>query len=144
MKLSTRTRYGIRAAIELAQNYGSDPINLKLIARSQNISIKYLEQLMTIMIGAGIVRSVRGSKGGYILKKPPEEITFAELFNALEGPLVLTECVDDAEYCTKGADCAAKDVWTRMSEIISDFFDSITLKDMVKKSRKENFPSYQI
>ena len=144
MKLSTRTRYGIRAAIELAENYGSGPINLKLIAHSQDISVKYLEQLMTIMKGAGIVRSVRGAKGGYILKKPPEEITFAELFNALEGPLVLTECLDDAEYCKKFADCAAKDVWTRMSKIISEFFDSITLQDMVKKSRKGNTPSYQI
>ena len=85
MKLSTRTRYGIRAMLELAQDQGKGPLQIKVIGQRQDISIKYLEQLMAILRSSGFVRSVRGSKGGYLLAKAPNQIKISDLFFCLEG-----------------------------------------------------------
>ena len=98
MKLSTRTRYGVRAILELAENYGKGPLKLKAIAEHQEISVKYLEQLMAILKSTGIVRSVRGPNGGYVLAKSPNEIKVSDCFNCLEGPVITTECVDNSSF----------------------------------------------
>ena len=92
MKLSTRTRYGIRAVIELAQHEGKRPLQLKAIAERQNISVKYLEQLMSLLRSSGFVRSVRGSKGGYVLARLPEQINSAG-FRCLRS-VTTAECTD--------------------------------------------------
>ena len=105
MKLSTRTRYGMRAIIELAQHEGKRPLQLKAIADRQDISVKYLEQLMSLLRSAGFVRSVRGSKGGYILARPAGEIKLSEIFRCLEGPVSTTECTEDEDCCKRSADC---------------------------------------
>jgi Rrf2 family cysteine metabolism transcriptional repressor len=143
MKLSTRTRYGIRAIIELAQYEGHRPLQLRTIAERQDISVKYLEQLMSLLRSAGLVRSVRGSKGGYALARPPEQIKLSEVFHCLEGPVTTTECVEDEDYCKRSADCAAREVWIKVEAAIDRVLDSITLEDMVEKT-KAGGPDYQI
>lgn len=143
MKLSTRTRYGIRAIIELAQYEGQRPLQLRTIAERQDISVKYLEQLMGVLRSAGIVRSVRGSKGGYALARPPEQIRLSEVFHCLEGPVTTTECVEDEDYCKRSADCVARELWVEVEGAINRVLDSITLADMVQRARTRG-SDYQI
>ena len=143
MKLSTRTRYGMRAIIELAQHEDKRPLQLKTIAERQDISVKYLEQLMSMLRSAGFVRSVRGSKGGYTLGRPADQITLSEIFRCLEGAVTTAECVDEESYCARSADCAARDVWVRVEKAIQDVLGSIRLSDLVRKS-KNGRAEYQI
>ena len=143
MKLSTRTRYGMRATIELAQHNAPRPLQLKLIAERQDISVKYLEQLMSMLRSAGFVRSVRGSKGGYVLAKPPEQIKLSDLFHSLEGTVTTAECTDNQDYCGRSADCAAREVWVKVEAAINEVLGKITLADLVK-SAKKRASDYQI
>jgi Rrf2 family protein len=102
MKLSTRTRYGVRAILELALNDDKGPLQLKIIAHRQDISLKYLEQLMAILRTTGFVKSLRGAKGGYVLAKAANQIKLSDVFGALEGPSAITvECLDDDSYCAR-------------------------------------------
>ena len=144
MKLSTRTRYGIRAILELAKNHGKGPLQIKTIAHRQDISIKYLEQLMAILKSAGFVRSIRGSKGGYILAKPPNQIKLNDVFNCLEGPVTTVECVEDENYCARTADCVARGVWAQVQEAIETVLGSITLQDLVNGAKDKKSLNYQI
>ena len=98
MKLSTKIRYGTRAILELASRFGEGPIELKEIARSQEISIKYLEQVIIPLRTAGMVKSARGAKGGYSLAKPPSEICLFDVVETLEGPLYLVDCIKDSKF----------------------------------------------
>jgi Rrf2 family cysteine metabolism transcriptional repressor len=143
MKLSTRTRYGMRAIIELAQYEGKRPLQLKAIAERQDISVKYLEQLMSLLRSAGFVRSVRGSKGGYVLARPAGEIPLSEVFTSLEGPVTTTECTADSEVCGRSADCVARDIWLQVERAIQMVLSSITLADLVKKAGPKT-SEYQI
>jgi len=144
MKLSTRTRYGIRAILELAENHNKGPLQVKTIAREEDISGKYLEQLMAILKSAGLVRSVRGSKGGYILAKAPNLIKLNEVFNCLEGPVVTVECVENKDYCARTADCVARQVWMQVQQAITDVLYSITLQDLVDRAKDRKALDYQI
>ena len=144
MKISTRTRYGLRAIAEIAEHEAGRPIRLKTIAERQDISVKYLEQLMTMLRSAGFVRSIRGSKGGYVLARLPSQIKLSELFRALEGSVTTTECVEDSDYCERSADCAARLVWMRVEEAIEAVLDSITLEDMLAETKKTARMDYQI
>jgi Rrf2 family cysteine metabolism transcriptional repressor len=105
--------------------------------------VKYLEQLMGLLRSAGLVRSVRGSKGGYALARPPGQIKLSEVFHCLEGPVTTTECVEDEDYCRRSADCAAREVWVEVEAAINHVLDSVTLEDMVKKT-KTGSADYQI
>jgi Rrf2 family protein len=144
MKLSTRTRYAVRAIIELAQNDSNKPLQLKIIAQRQDISVKYLEQLMAVLRSAGFVRSIRGSKGGYVLAKAPNEIKLNEVMHRLEGKIATVECVDNDDYCSRSADCAARYLWTRVEQAIEKVLEGITLQDLVDKANEENKLNYQI
>ena len=144
MKLSTRTRYGIRAVIELAENYGQGPVQLKMISKDQDISIKYLEQIISLLKSSGIVGSSRGAKGGYFLAKPPNQIKLSECFNCLEGPIVTVECVDNQSYCKNTKNCVARDVWSEIEKAIIAVLDSLTLQDMVDRAKKNKPPLYEI
>lgn len=143
MKLSTRTRYGMRATIELAQYEGQRPLQLKVIAERQDISVKYLEQLMSMLRSAGFVRSVRGSKGGYVLARPAEQIRLNDLFRSLEGTVTTTECTADEDYCDRSPDCAAREVWVKVENAIEEVLSGITLADVVKGAKKRT-SDYQI
>lgn len=145
MKLSTRTRYGIRAAIELAGHYGRGPVQIKVIGQKQAISVKYLEQLMAILKSGGFVHSIRGSKGGYVLAREPEQIKLDELVLALEGSITTAECVNDNGYCARAADCVARELWTKVQHAVIDVLRSVTLKDLVDKAKcRHEALSYEI
>lgn len=144
MKLSTRTRYGIRALLELAENQDQGPLQLKKIAAKQDISVKYLEQLIAILKSTGLVRSVRGARGGYLLAKPASEIKLSEAFTALEGPVVTAECVDNKHFCERIEDCAARNVWCKVQKAVLDILDSLTLEDMLEMGKNHSELDYQI
>ena len=144
MKLSTRTRYGIRAILELAVNYGKGPLQIKAIAKNQDISVKYLEQLIAMLKSAGIVRSIRGSKGGYTLAKAPEQIKLSDVFTCLEGPVVTVECLENQSYCVRVADCATRQLWAQVQNAIMNVLQSTTLQDLVNRTKDKTALSYQI
>jgi Rrf2 family cysteine metabolism transcriptional repressor len=144
MKLSTRTRYGIRAILELVKNYDNGPLQLRVIARDQGVSVKYLEQLMAMLKSAGIVRSVRGSKGGYILAKSPNQIRLSDCFECLEGTVITTECVEDENLCERANDCIARQVWTEVQRAVIEVLESTTLQNLVDKSKKNEALNYNI
>ncbi len=133
MKLSSRSRYGFRALLELAIAHGSGPLQIRMIAERENISNKYLEQLIAMMKSAGLVKSVRGPKGGYLLAKAPNEIRLSKVFTTLEGPLVVGECLEHAEYCPRCTDCVTRQVWSDMHNAIMGVLESMTLQDLVDK-----------
>lgn len=144
MRLSTRTRYAVRAMLELALNKSNAPVQLRTIASHQDISIKYLEQLMATLKTAGFVRSVRGSKGGYILAKPPNQIKLDRLFNCLEGPGTIVECIENNSFCNRAADCAPRLLWAQLQAAMMRVLKSTTLQDLVDKTVTYAKAGYQI
>ncbi|MBN1804801.1 MAG: Rrf2 family transcriptional regulator [Sedimentisphaerales bacterium] len=144
MKLSTRTRYGIRAILELAENYGEGPLQLRIIARDQGVSVKYLEQLMAMLKSAGVVRSVRGSRGGYILAKTPAQIKVSDCFECLEGSVITTECIEDENYCQRESNCIAKQLWNDVQTAVMQVLESMTLQNLVDRAKDNKAINYQI
>jgi Rrf2 family cysteine metabolism transcriptional repressor len=140
MRLSTRGRYGVRALIDLAMRWGNGPVQLKDIAQNQEVSLQYLEHLMRPLIAAGLIRSMRGARGGVWLARPPEEINLAEVINALVGSIAPVECVDDIKVCNRSEYCAARDVWCEVNEVINEVLESKTLRDLVmlQKTKKQD------
>ncbi|MFC1634116.1 RrF2 family transcriptional regulator [Planctomycetota bacterium] len=144
MKLSTRTRYAVRAMIELAKNDANRPLQLKIIAKRQEISVKYLEQLMAVLKSAGLINSIRGSKGGYVLARAPNQIRVSDILHCVEGPIATVECVGDSNRCSRAADCAAREVWKRVELAIEDVLKSITLQDVADMALNTKQSDYQI
>ena len=140
MKLSTKGRYGLRALIDLAQYSGGDtPVSITSISDRQAISERYLEQLIAKLKKAGLVRSVRGAGGGYILAKDIHEISVGDVLRALEGNLDPVECAGlepDGE-CKAADSCVTKYVWKRINESINRTVDEIRLDQLVEESRKK-------
>ncbi|MGD9123509.1 MAG: Rrf2 family transcriptional regulator [Desulfarculaceae bacterium] len=138
MKLSTRGRYGVRAMLELAMQSGEGPVPLRDLAARQEISAKYLEQLLIPLKGAGLVKSVRGARGGYMLAKEPPTITLYEIVRSLEGPLAPVECVQDPKYCDRVGGCTVHLVWGEMGDMLVNFLDNLTLAEMVERQHEKN------
>ena len=113
MKLSTRGRYSTRLMMELALHFGEGPVLLKDISKVQDISLKYLGQLIIPLKIAGLIKSTRGSHGGYFLSRPPDKIKLSEVISAVEGPIAFTECVDSPDICYRSKTCAAREVWEK-------------------------------
>ena len=137
MKLSTRGRYAPRAMLDLALNYGKEPVSLKNIARRQEISERYLEHIMTVLLSAGLVQSTRGSHGGFSLAKLPKEIKLSQIIQAVEGSISPVECVDDPKICNRVDACVTHEIWIKLKKAILEVFDSVTLEDMVKMQKKK-------
>lgn len=131
MKLSTRSRYGTRLLLDMAQHYEQGPIQLGAIARRQEISVKYLEQLIIPLKRAQYVKSVRGSRGGHMLAKSPEEITVGEIVRILEGGGRLTDCAENPEICARAAQCLTRQVWKEAARAMYDKLNSLTLADVL-------------
>ena len=140
MKLSTKGRYGLRALIDLAQYRKDAPVSIMSISSRQELSERYLEQLMSMLKKAGLVKSIRGAAGGYILAKPADEISVGDVLRALEGSLEPVDCAGlDPEGSCKAADsCVTKYVWQRINESINRTVDEIMLSQLVEESRKKN------
>ncbi|HHJ00915.1 MAG TPA: Rrf2 family transcriptional regulator [Candidatus Aerophobetes bacterium] len=137
MKLSTKGRYGTRAMVELALHYGQGPVLLKDIAKRQEISEKYLEHVITPLKVAGLVKSIRGAHGGYVLAKPPAQIKLSQVIRVLEGSITPVECVDDPKTCTRAELCVTRDVWRKIKRAIDEILESISLKDLVEQQEKK-------
>ena len=136
MRISTKGRYALRLMLDLALNNTGEPISLKDIARRQEISDKYLEQIISVLNKAKYVKSIRGAQGGYILTKRPEEYTVGMILRLTEGSLAPVACVEDEDTCDKMNDCATVLVWKKMNEAINQVVDSITLADLVDYERQ--------
>ncbi len=133
MKLSTKGRYGLKAMFELALHYGEGPIPLKNVAESQGISEHYLEQLIAVLRKNGLVQSVRGSQGGYMLIEAPRKITVGDIIRVLEGEIAPSDCVtEDSNTCDRENKCVTKLVWIKIRDSINEVIDSITLEDMLE------------
>ena len=130
MKLSTKGRYGLRALIDLAQNGGEQPVSITSISTRQDISERYLEQLMSMLKKAGIVRSVRGAGGGYVLVKRLEDISVGDVLRALEGSL------EPNGGCSVSDSCVTKYVWKKINDSINQTVDEIKLDQLVKENGK--------
>ncbi len=135
MKLSTRTRYGTRALLDLARHQGDKLVQLKDIARRQNISLHYLEHIIAPLVGAGIVRSTRGARGGLQLTRRPGEIKLSEVVQLLEGTITPVDCVIDPESCTRSGFCVTREVWGEMKKAIDNTLKAITLQDLVEREK---------
>lgn len=135
MRLSTKGRYGLKAMFQISLQYGEGPITLKTVADEQSLSENYLEQLVSVLRRDGFLESVRGSQGGYLLAKPPGEITVGNILRSLEGNMALADCVIDDEIskCEREEFCVTKLVWQRIGDSINEVIDSITLEDMVNE-----------
>lgn len=130
MKLSTKGRYGVKAMADLAINYGTGPISIKSISSRQNISEYYLEQLFSALRKVNLIKSIRGSGGGYILGREPKDITVYEVLDVLEGPIEISTCLDNS-LCTNVECCATRLVWKKIKDSIDSVTSSITLQDIV-------------
>jgi len=144
VKLSTKGRYGVKAMFDLAQNFGNGPVPLNTIARRNNISEHYLEQLIAILRKAGLVKSVRGAQGGYILNKSPEAITVGDIIRVLEGPIAPVDCVNEVEpeHCENEDFCITRNIWAKVRDSVAQVLDSITLEDMLAEEKNRQEQSY--
>lgn len=133
MKLSTRSRYGLRAMMVLAMHRSDEPVMTKEIAERQNLPATYLEQLMLTLRKAGLVVATRGAKGGYLLSRDPNQITLAEIVEALEGPLDIAECADVPNCCQDPSACALKNVFDAANKALYEVFSSVTIADLAEK-----------
>ena len=132
MKISTKGRYALRIMIDLAMNIDKGPIRVKDIASRQNISEKYLEQIIALFNKAGYVKSIRGAQGGYLLTKTPKEYTAGMILRLAEGSIAPVSCVDEAaEGCEKRGACVSAMLWEKMNTAVNEVVDNITLQDLV-------------
>lgn len=127
MKISTKGRYGLTIMIELAKKYGDGPISLKTIAQANDLSEHYLEQLIAPLRNAGLVKSIRGAYGGYILGDEPTKITAGDIIRVLEGPISPVEGIEDEEP-------AKRELWIRIRDAVKEVLDNTTLEDMASHS----------
>ena len=129
MKLTTRSRYGARLMLDLARHFGQGPVHLKDVANREGISVKYLEQLIIPLKKNGLVTSVQGPKGGHILARPPESISFAEIIKSLETSASLVECVDSPQSCSRSEECPTRDIWQQVKQAMYRELENLTLAD---------------
>ncbi len=137
MRLSTRSRYGVRLMLSLAMNEKKNPVFLKDIAHSEDISEKYLSQIIIPLKAKGLVTTYRGAHGGYLLSRPSSKITLRDIIEPLEGDLSLVDCVQSPTICDRAGACATREVWNEMSSLLLNFLDTFTLEDLINKSREK-------
>ena len=135
MKISTKGRYGLTIVVELGSKFGEGPVPLRKIAEEQNLSEAYLEQLIPPLRNSGIVKSVRGAYGGYMLAKPPTEITAGDVIRILEGPIQVVEGLE-------GSDIPQQELWKRIGEAVRSVLDTTTIEDLMKSGEKDDRNSY--
>ena len=135
MKISTKGRYALRLMVDIAQHGEVGPVSLRDTARRQQLSDKYLEQIVTPLARAGLVRSVRGAGGGYLLTRKPEEYTVGDILRPLEGDLAPVECATDQDFCERSCDCVTVELWQEIHRAVSAVVDSTTLADLLERQR---------
>ena len=132
MKISTKGRYALRLMLDLATYHEGGPVCLKDVSKRQQISDKYLEQIISVLNKAGYVKSVRGAQGGYYLKKDPSEYTVGMILRVIEGDLAPVSCVgENKEECERRSSCVTVRIWQQINDAVNDVVDNITLADML-------------
>ncbi len=135
MKVSTKGRYALRTMLDLAMHDRGALIPLKDISARQGITVKYLEQVMTLLSRAGYVRSVRGAGGGYRLSREPSEYTAGDILRVAEGSLAPVACLEDSvNQCPRASECPTLEFWEGLSDVVNQYVDSITLEDLVHRA----------
>lgn len=137
MKLSTKGRYGARAMLDIALNHEEGPVSLKDLAQRQDLSIKYLEQLIQPLKTAGLVKSIRGAGGGYTLARPTDEINLLQIVQALEK-ISPVDCLENPEICHRANKCVAHDIWKKVKDSTDNILAAITLENMVDRQLKKS------
>ena len=141
MRISTKTRYGTRFMLELARRYGEGFVQLRDIAQGQQISLKYLEQIVIPLKKAQYITAIRGARGGYRLARPPHEITMGEIVGLLENGRALIECVADPDICDRSQDCLTHELWKETTDVIFEKLDGLTLTDLLAQTETTKSPN---
>jgi len=137
LRLSTRGEYGVRAMFEIAKNYPGVPITIKEIAKRQELSISYLEQILNKLRRDGLIHSHKGPGGGYVLSERPDDIKIGRILNALEGPIAITQClIPEAKGCHRAEGCVARLLWKSLGERVEQFLETISLGELLKEDSK--------
>ncbi len=136
MRVSTKVRYGTRMLIEIAAHRSDTPLALREIANRQEVSLNYAKHILGPLVAAGFVRTERGSRGGVVLARPPEDITLSAVVGAIQGTTAPTACVDDASTCPRSPDCVTRDVWCRVHRAVEDVLAGTTIADLVQHKRQ--------
>ena len=145
MKISTKGRYALRLMLDLALYNTGECITIKTIAARQEISEKYLEQIITVLSRGGYVKSTRGAQGGYRLAKAPEEYTVGMILRLIEGSLAPVSCLDDeVNQCARAGTCATLDLWKQLNDAINNVVDNVTLADLVERQKQAAQNTYVI
>ncbi|HIU64185.1 MAG TPA: Rrf2 family transcriptional regulator [Candidatus Avacidaminococcus intestinavium] len=145
MKISTKGRYALRLMLDLAVNYTGEYITIKSIAKRQEISEKYLEQIITQLSKAGFVRSARGAQGGYMLTRKPQDYTIGDILRVMEGNLSPVACLEeDHNLCNRTNECVTLEVWLKLEQAINNVVDNITLADLVERHQEKSAFTYEI
>lgn len=134
LRLSTKGQYGVRAMFEIARNCDKGPVTIKEISERQDVSVAYLEQILNQLRKSGIINSVKGPGGGYVLNKAADKISIGEILRELEGPVAITSCLDPKEGCLRIEGCVTHLLWKSLGENIEMFLNSMTLKDLLDGS----------
>ena len=145
MKLSTKSRYGTRAMIDIVQNSENGRTMLKDIAARQSLSPKYLDHILSSIRRAGLIKNIRGKGGGYILSRSPSSITVKDIVIAVDGAFEPVECLSNTELCDKVSTCGSRDVWLRMKKAVDTVLEEATLQSLLEKnSLNKNLSNYSI
>ena len=145
MKLTMKGDYGLRAMLDLTTYYGQGPIESTDIARRQYIPEQYLDQILMKLRKEGLVKSVRGPKGGHMLAKPPTQITMAQVMKALEGNTPLIECLPTPDFCKLSPGCALREVWQKIDEMTQQILTSTTIDELAQRHQTGSLePMYYI
>jgi Rrf2 family protein len=133
LRLSTRGQYGVRAMFEIARGYPDKPVAIKEIAERQDVSVAYLEQILNKLRRGGLIKSVKGPGGGYLLAAEPGKTSIAAILKELEGPVAITSCLDPEEGCARVEGCVTHLLWRSLGAKIEAFLETITLKDLLEQ-----------
>lgn len=145
MKISTKGRYAIRFLVDLAEHKNDGFIALKDVAERQNISKKYLEQIVPLLNKSSILKANRGYQGGYMLAKDPDKLTVCEILRVTEGSIAPVSCLDfDPVQCERAKECSTLYIWEGLYKVIADYLESITVQDIVDRNLEINYDNYMI
>lgn len=135
MMISTRGRYALRVLIDMAEHTGEGYIPMKDVADRQNISLKYLEKILPVLTKNDLIIGVHGKGGGYMLTKKPEDYRVGDILRLTEGDLAPVACLEcNAEKCERRNDCRTRPMWEKLNNIVNDYFDNITIADLMKNN----------
>lgn len=145
MKISTKGRYALRMMVDLAEHSFDGYIALKDISARQEISLKYLEQIVTLLNKAGLIKSMRGPSGGYMLTRDPADYTAGEIIRSTEGELSPVTCVEeDYTFCKRKGICTTVNFWQGLYEVINEYIENVTLQELIDDNRLRRPPEYSI